>query len=117
MDGFYHIRTPIHQFKAGTRHSHLWACALRQVTLCGPQGLAESLLDVLEPWDSNRQIALSGLENGVGEVLVWHRMWRHPDYEARMSAFRGKPDVFGHPSERLLIAMSGHSSNPMQALE
>ena len=50
------------------------------MTLCGPQRLAESHLDVLEPWESERKIALSGLENGVGEVLGWDRMWRHPTW-------------------------------------
>ncbi len=55
-------------------------------------GLVQRDLDLAALFgDSGRQIALSGLEIGLGEVLVWHRMWQHPDYEARMSASLSRP--------------------------
>ncbi len=79
------------------------------MTLYGPQRVIESHFTLAEPRDSERQIALSGLENGMCEVLGWHRMWRHPDYEVRTSAFGGKADSLTHVSERLLIANTGLS--------
>jgi hypothetical protein len=63
------------------------------ILLCARRGLKsrsrllEAPHSAISGWpplgDSGGKIALSGLEIGLGEVLGWHQMWRHPAYEAQ----------------------------------
>ncbi len=49
---------------------------------------------------------------GLGEVLVWHRMWRHPDYEVRTSAVGGRADLACQELSGPFLAKSGHLKLP-----
>jgi hypothetical protein len=82
-------------YKPGTRScaepqfSLLCAC----LSLKSRSRLLEAPYSAISGWpplgDSEPWIALSGLDIGAGEVLGWHRMWRHPGYEVRTSAIGG----------------------------
>ncbi len=48
-----------------------------------PGGTVQRDFRLAATLDSGRKISLSGLEIGLGEVLGWHQMWRHPAYEAQ----------------------------------
>ena len=65
-----------------------------------PGGTVQRDLGLAAPWDSRQRIALSGLENGMSEVLGWHRMWRDLDYAARMN------ELSVLPNKRLWITCS-----------